>query len=234
MQNAKKVLISGAVGVGKSTFISNMTNYFDANGIKYAVVPEYVTGDPHGIKILNKFFNGELSPYDFQHYIIEYYDAYIGVLDEIIDEDTIVIFERCIDDSVLCFANILYQNKRITEEEFFELYKYSIRTNRKYNIPSFFERYPNDYTFMLFKTLDNVNYAEAVNNIIQVTGKDNLLFGLYNDIDVCYNRILKRNREGESSGYNIDKVRAFNECYEHIYSAVTSNKAIPFTAISTI
>ena len=227
--SCRKIVVTGPVGVGKSTFINNLASCFDIHGVKYRVIPEYITGDPNGQSMLTQYFNKEITPYEFQAYIIDYYNLYLANLIDI-DPDTILLFERCVDDSVLCFGNLLYKKHEISLIDYYHLYMNSLMTDSKFNIPSYFNRREGDYSFMVFKTFDGVDYSKIIYEILEVATNGNLIFGLYNDDKVCYDRVVERDREGESA-YSLQSIIEFNQRYNDIYNYIIHRVDIPFTSI---
>ena len=228
----RKIVVTGPVGVGKSTFLDNLASYFDKHGVKYITIPEYITGDLEGPNMLNKYFNRLITPYEFQAYIIEYYTRYLVNLNQTIkdlDSDTILLFERGVDDSVLCFGNILYNKHEISLNEYYNLYHDAVSTSMDFNIPSYFNRHTDDYSFMLLKTLDGVDYSKIILDVIQ-NSKDDLVIGLYNDDKVCYDRVVRRNRDGEDA-YSYQSIKEFNQRYNDMYDYIIHKEDIPFTSI---
>lgn len=225
----RKIVVTGPVGVGKSTFIANLELIFRIYGVKYTLVPEYIEGDVEGPAMLSKYFNKEITPYEFQSYVLNYYNSYLTWLSEEIESDTILIFERSVDDSVLCFGNLLYNKGEINLLEYYYLYRDAVAIDKKFNVPSLFDRQPNDYSFIMLKTFLDMDYGPLVHHMIQAS-QENFLFGLYNDDDVCYHRVRERNRDGEEA-YSYQSIKEFDQRYIDIYNWVMRGLNIPFTSI---
>ena len=77
IKKCKKVVITGGVGVGKTTTIDYIKQIFNKENTKYVNIPEYIDGDgANGKHMLEEYLNKHLSAFDFQYYILNYYDRY--------------------------------------------------------------------------------------------------------------------------------------------------------------
>ena len=200
IRNAKKVIISGGVAVGKSSRIDQVIKYLNVMNIKYIYVPEYIDEKADGLEMLQKYLNGVISVFTFQKYVIEYYDEYLRNLDlskYSENEELIILFERGIDDAITCFTNLDYNNKNksITSDEVIKLYNLAISIDKKYDIPSYFIK--DDKIFIPIQTEDYKRDGNIIGSIITNRSKNNIIIGLYNFNDTCFNRMMERNRPGE-------------------------------------
>ena len=222
-----KLIITGGVGVGKTTTINGMCQLLTQHGMNYIVVPEYIDGDVNGYNMLDMFINKYITPFEFQYYILKYFDNYLENLQP--QPNDVLIFERLPDDSVTCFANIEYKNKRISDAEFEILYTKCKKLDEKYNLPSYFTNFENNNLLFCktFRTGDNLTniYDTLMSSIKE---NKNLLVGLYNNNDECLLRIRQRGRPSEVRTYTLDKVDIFNTHYERIYNRLRNNKYIKF------
>ena len=233
LSNNTKLIITGGVGVGKTTTINSVCQALTNKGVKYIVVPEYIDGDENGNNMLDKFINHDITAFEFQYYILQYFDDYLSKLK--IAGDEILIFERLPDDSVTCFANINVKNKLISEEEFKVLYTTCVNLDKKYNLPSYFTNFSNnDLLFCkTFRTGDNVN--EIISRLnYSIKNNKNLLVGLYNSNDECLLRIRQRNRPSEVKSYTIDVVNRFNTHYEIIYNILRNNRHLEYEDLHSL
>ena len=222
LKSNPKLIITGGVGVGKSTTINGMCEMLAKNNIKYIVVPEYIDGDEHGNEMLDKFINHEITSFDFQYYILEYFDNYLSKLKT--EGNEVLIFERLPDDSVTCFANIEKKRANIQEEDFKKLYNRCKQLDEKYKLPSYFTNFTDNNLMFCktFRTGDNLIaiYDKLINSIKE---NKNLLVGLYNTNDECLLRIKQRGRPSEVKTYDINIVNRFNTHYERIYNILRNN-----------
>lgn len=228
-----KLIITGGVGVGKTTTIDKICHKLSEHNIKYIVVPEYIDGDIKGNKMLDMFINHEISAYDFQYYILQYFDDYLSGLNT--PNDEILVFERLPDDSLTCFANISFKNKLMTEEEFKKLYIKCVSLDKKFNLPSYFTNFSNN-DIMFCKTLNTTDNVDEIFNVL-INNKEtskNLLVGLYNDNEECLHRIRQRNRESEVKSYTLEVINRFNTHYERIYNILRQNRNLEYEHLSDL
>lgn len=223
MEYNKKIIISGSVGVGKTTTINDICKLLNIYNISYKIIPEYIDGDINGRNMLDKCINKKITAFEFQKYIINYFDIYLNNLK--VNKNDIIIFERLPDESVMCFANIDRINKVITEEEFNILYNMCIELDKKYNIPSYFDKLENTY-FKLFKTDNNNVISSKVLEILNNCDYINIIIGLYNNDYKCLMRIKERNRSSEVNSYSLSTIKQFNNIYKDIFSKINNNKTI--------
>ncbi len=217
MEYNKKIIISGSVGVGKTTTINDICKLLNIYDINYKIIPEYIDGDINGRNMLDKCINKEISAFEFQKYIINYFDSYLSNLK--VNKDDVIIFERLPDESVLCFAYIDKINKVITEEEYNILYNMCVKLDDKYNIPSYFKQLNNTY-FELCKTEINNIISSKVLHLLNLNDYTNIIIGLYNDEYECLLRIKERNRSSEVNNYSLTTIKQFNNIYNKIFSEI--------------
>ena len=56
-------------------------------------------------------------------------------------------------------------------------------------------------------------------------GVRNRVIGLYNTPEVCYERVLKRARQGETAAYSIESIRQNCHAYDKLYSLIEDKKS---------
>lgn len=214
IKHCKKVVITGPVGVGKTTIIRNLCARLEQNCIKYHLIPEYIDALPNANEKLEKYLRDEIHSIDFQTYVITYYDHYIRNNLKDINQDTVLIFERVPDDALYCFSYLDYQKGRLTFEEYQKLVDLTNEINQKYNLPSYTNK---DCNCLIIKSNDSEINSNLVNELILSSSQfKNNIIGLFNDVKTCMERIQRRNRPGEN--YNIESVILFNNRYKEIYS----------------
>lgn len=228
-----KLIITGGVGVGKSTTIDKVCTKLKESGVSFKIVPEYIDGDEFGPSMLDKFIDKTITSFEFQDYILNYFDDYLSKLDA--DNNEVLIFERLPDDSVSCFANIALKNGVLTMEEFRILFNKCVYLDKKYNLPSYFTNFSNNNILIrkTYRTDDNIE--EIINTLHEsIRDKKNILVGLYNDDEECLNRIHKRNRESEVKAYTIDVIKRFNIYYGKIYEKLQIDGFVDFETLPTL
>lgn len=232
--NCKKIFIAGPVGVGKSTFIRNFSKYMINNNKRFHIIPEYIDGDPNGRNMLLKFLNKEIDNFEFQMYILNFYDQYMQkILDEI-KEDDIIVFERLPDEGIAIFANISWNQDptSLTEQNMRKLYYKVIEIDAKYGLPCIFNVSLYPFTFTCIKSLSDADFTQTAISLIEAC-KDHIVIGLYNTTDICYKRIIIRAREGETL-YTYDDTDRFVQMYMNMYEYILRNTSIPFTAFKSL
>jgi len=223
--NCQKIFISGSVGVGKTTFIEMFTKSISRdNETNVHVIPEYIDGDPNGNKMLQDYLNHSISAYEFQNYVVTFYDKYIMSIINTIKAGDVIVFERLPDESIAIFANIALKRGYMTEQEFDRLYYKVIEIDTKFGIPSIFNNRLYPYVFSCIKTLSDCNLTRSV-LAMQAECNCNLIVGLYNTTDMCYKRVIKRNRDSEAS-YTYADIEVFVKLYLKIYNKVLCNQDI--------
>ena len=230
IRNCKKVIVSGGVAVGKSSIIASLTRYLDENKVKWIYVPEYIDVKKDGLEMLNKYLRREITVYTFQEYVIEYYNEYLGSLQ--LDGDEILIFERGIDDAITCFSNLDYAAGKLTIEEFCKLYELVKTYDVKYNVPSYFMT--SNRIFLPVRTEDSTRDGNIIGSVICNRSNDNIIIGLYNSDDVCYQRMLHRDRPGEKEAYSLETISRFNYTYSKLYRGLMSEGKMDFISLGKL
>ena len=234
IKKCKKIVITGGVGVGKTTSINRLAEILTSENIPFKVVPEYLQGDIHGIEMLNGFLNKTIPSFDFQYYILNFYDRFLENL-EVVPE-TILIFERIPDDSITCFANKWNKSGQITNTELIELYNYSAEIATKYNLPSYFTiNSNNENSFSIVKS-DNTEtiVSQVFHDIIKNGNKNISLICLYNTPEECFRRIHKRGITSEIEHYTLEDVQTFNKHYTQLYAHFMSGDVLRFCDIGRL
>lgn len=234
VKTARKVVITGSVAVGKSSIISAVCSELSKKNIKWTFVPEYVDAKEDGLEMLNKYLHDKITAFEFQKYIINYYEWYLDHLDElkIVSNDDIIIFERGVDDSVTCFSNIANMNNKLDTLDLYTLYEKAIDIDKKYNIPSYFVN--NNYVFIPIKTTNIDRDGKLISKIIKNTPNENVIIGLYNSDNQCYKRMIERNRTGETDTYTKELIHTFNYNYTQLYKQLMSGEIIRFCSLGKL
>ena len=209
--NCKKAVITGAVGVGKTTILKKITETLSTSK-ELLVVPEYIDELPGASDVLMKYLKDEISSYEFQSYVSNYYADYLLSIADRITDDTILLFERIPDDALRCFLPLDRIKDRISFEDFRKLAYRIHKTTELFGLPC----YENmaDQSVLLLKTNSSPSVnSKIVSDFITDSEYKKVVIGLFNTVDDCYSRICQRGRES----YSIDSVIYFNRCYSEIY-----------------
>lgn len=87
--------------------------------------PEFIqVRGQEALDILKRHLNKEVSTYEFQHFILDCWDDLMTNQPLTNKTNTINVFERCCDDSVICFSNVIYKmdHNRLSKEQLKRLF----------------------------------------------------------------------------------------------------------------
>ena len=217
------IVITGTVGSGKSTLCEYLSYVLSCAKIDVNAYPEFLYIDSNVSNcILRDRFDGKISLLTFQSYIL---DKWENILKINHNKKGIHIFERCVDDSVICFSNIANKLNDITDEELYLLYNRSKNINTRYNAPSYFNSNIN------FTELKSNDIIKNLNDILTIIIDDvynkvqTRIIGLSVSDDESKNRINIRNRNGELS-YSDNVIHIYNKHYKRLYKCLNKNKKL--------
>lgn len=211
--------ITGPIGVGKSTIIESIKSHFE-NVIH---IPEYINGDDNGVVMLNKFINKEITIFEFQKYILDYYKNFQINL----KNNSICVYERVPDDSIFIFSNYQYQNGTLDKINMYNLYSYAQYIN---NIKHIINYRTTNINYSVVKNDDYNRCIKEINNIITNDIKNNIhnrVIILDIDFNTTLKRINKRSREGENN-YDINYLRDIYIIYKNLINLKINNKILNF------
>ena len=217
--------ITGPIGVGKSTIIESIKSHFE-NVIH---IPEYINGDKNGIVMLNKFINKEITIFEFQKYILDYYKDYKINL----RNNSICIYERIPDDSIFVFSNYQYKIGTIDKIKMYDLYAYAQYIN---SIKNAINYRTNNINCSVVK---NDDYEKCINEIISIVENDiknnirNRIIILDIDFNTTIERINKRSREGENN-YDVKYLKDIYIIYKNLIDLKSKGKIINFDNINLL
>ena len=69
------LVISGAIGAGKSTMLDMLKDYLKQKRLWFAIVPEYLEGMTSGRHMLEAWTQGKITLTEFNHYIMDAVDT---------------------------------------------------------------------------------------------------------------------------------------------------------------
>ena len=147
------LIITGTLGVGKTTIISLACNILKYNHIPVNRYLEYINYNNVGRDLFQMKMNKKVSAFTFQNYILDIWDTLLTENDYK-NSIGINIFERIPYDAVYCFSQKEHETGNITDSEFnliVERYKYIIN---KHN---------------MFEYSDDIKYTKIINNDISET-----------------------------------------------------------------
>lgn len=239
IKNCNKIVITGGVGVGKTTTINLLKELLEKNGIKCVSIPEYLDASEEGRNMLMKYSHHEISAYDFQSYIVNYFNDYLTSLN--LEGNELMIFERVPDDTITCFSNMWNKQGLLTDDQLYKLYKESLIIGNKFNLPSYFvSESCEDIIHMLLNTNSSEYvarqiYNEIINrNLTEEQKGKSIIIGLYNTPQTCLERIIKRGRKEEIETYTLETIKQFNKHYTAIYEMFMNGGRLRFCDIGKL
>ena len=230
MNSARKVVITGGVAVGKSSVLAAVREELTNLQMSYQYVPEYIDVKSDGVEMLNKYFDKSITVYEFQTYILNYYREYLKNLHP--KEDDIILFERIPDDGITCYSNLDNKIGALSDDEFLALYRDVKKVDIEYNIPSYL--LGNNFIFFPIKSINAKEDGKLITQIILNRPGENIVFGLYNTDEICYQRMLKRNRQGEKEAYSKQFIADFNYHYRQLFKELMYGEGIRFTSLGRL
>lgn len=222
------LVITGTIGSGKSTICESLTYLFETSNIKVNKYPEFLYVDEisnapssnFSSIVLKKKIDKTISALTFQSYVL---DSWETILNININETGLRLYERCIDDSVICFCNVANKDGSLTDIQLLSLYERLNNINKAFHVPSYFdpdihftEILSSDLNFNLLQILDII-VSDIKNNInkriigLSVSGFDSNA------------RIKSRSRDGEN-GYSIDFIKLYNSHYKRLFKYLNKHK----------
>lgn len=213
------LIITGTIGVGKSTVSQILSNVFERNNIKVCKYPEYIAYKYDGLEMGQKLFemkmNGLISTFTFQNYILDIWETLLKDNKFNNPNNKINIFERIPYDAVYYFSKREFDNNNLTEWEYKTIIgRYEV-IKQKYNLFEYSE------TKQIKIVNDNsVKTAVDIINII----KDDLNKGIKNrcvcliitDDDKYRERLNIRDRTCEDS-YTTKLLNDYKQLYESLF-----------------
>lgn len=229
VRNCPKVVITGGVGVGKTTVINKLAKLLKEAGIPFEIIPEFLDASELGLKMLNDYLAHKISAVEFQSFIINHFKSFLSTMK--LKGNELLIFERVPDDTVTCFSNLWNKQRLLSDDDLFKLYKESVELDIKFNLPSYFQSVNNkDNIHLLLNTNDTTKVAEQIFKEFSTISKS-VIIGLYNSPSECLNRIYSRNRTSEVESYTIETVKEFNRHYINIYNMLMNGELLRFCDI---
>lgn len=214
------LVITGTVGSGKSTRCEALYHIFSLCDIKINTYPEYISIDDDMSKnMLKKKIDGDISSNTFQSYILDSWEKLLSSN----NEPGLNLYERCIDDSFVCFCNIANKDNTISELQLLSLFERLLKINNKYKVPSYFDK---NIHFTEIQSNDvNFNIKQIVDIMISDI-KSNIkkrIIGLSISDFNSKERIKQRSRDAEDN-YTMDVIRLFNSHYNKLFKLLNKHK----------
>lgn len=213
------LILTGSVGVGKSTLSQLVYEYFKINNItNIQIYPEYIqykyNNNNIGDDILNLRKNGVIDTETFQHFILDIWEFQLRTK-EFNKKNSINILERLPDDAIFCFSKEAFQQGIISTESYFNLCVKYKKIIEKYDVPTFSD--------CQIKVINNDNLNNTLTEILNVIKNDfengiiNRIIGLKTEEKKYIQRIKQRGRISELET-DIEIFKRYNKFYDEIYN----------------
>lgn len=202
VQLPKYVIISGNIGSGKTTLFNVLKDKLKG---ECHFIPEYIDGDAkRGQTMLNDYLKGNLSAYDFQDYILDYYKSALAMMDNCYHPS---IIERSPIEGIEVFAKNDVMNGRLTEEEYNELHEKAEEIITPRSLCYSEIRHP----------FDPNKEADGVIDLMRKCHAECVWIKLYATPQRCMKNIATRNRTGESC-YDLAYLERLHSLYEKFWN----------------
>ena len=109
---SRVITLNGCPGVGKTTLLNTLKTKL----INAYIIPEYIDVLPDAQINLDNYLQGKLSAYQFQDYILDYYEEQAKEL--INSSYSFILVERSPIEGVEIFAKLDWNNHRMTKAEY--------------------------------------------------------------------------------------------------------------------
>jgi len=195
------IALNGPVGCGKTTLLNELSQQLP----NVYVIPEYydVLNDAHDR--LNDYLEGIYPAYDFQDYILDYFDS---VANQLANSSYDYIFvERSPVEGILFFAKHDLDTNRLTQAQ------YNLLLQRAQLMSFYPNPLDNDNAITLFT--DNLSPSQLVQFIIPLLSRIRTI-KLRASLFTLRNRIHQRGRMCEIDHYNDEYMRSMINSYYHM------------------
>jgi len=211
-----KLVITGCVGSGKTTIISNLYELFEE--FNPVMIKEYLEANKTlGPLILSEFINGTISPLTTQNAILDIYENQLKGLK--LEDHGIILYERIPDDNLTVFANLACKDNGLNDDEFKVLYSRTVDIDKKYGIPSYILR---TAEFKKINSSDLIDTVSIILSIIHddiINGVSSRIIGISVCLEACKLRVKRRGRTDEDK-YQDDYLNGIIKTYDNIYNVI--------------
>ena len=202
-----RLVITGPTGVGKSTILNLLTDMTKSISNKVQIFPEFISTE-FGLRMFNEYSQGNITALTFQSYILDYYATFK-------QEKPIVIFERCIDDSLLVFCKNCVRTHTMTTQEYDTLNSKLSHIKATHDLPT----YTDSNTRVIRMTNDDPEAtATEIIDLMQEDREHKIttrIVILKTSLIENEKRIRSRGRNGEEH-LTTDYIKHINQYYDEI------------------
>lgn len=199
------ITFDGCVGVGKTTIILKLLQrLIEKYNYSCIVIHEYIDVLPDAEQMLSDYLNNTISSYQFQNYILDYYDQQSKLIkDDIVD---FVLVERSPIEGIINFAKLDLLNNRLTNEEYKQLLT-------KAESLDFYPNITYDNSFTIDTAQFTIPYTINIIDDLITRFPFFSVIRLRADSSTIKERIIKRGRECEVKHYTDDYIKNMLNTY---------------------
>ena len=201
------ICLSGPVAAGKSSVLESLARVLSKSNSVY-VIREYIDVLPDANDKLRAYLSGQLSAYDFQNYILDYYEVNSRVLEPY----DYILCERCPTEGVEFFAKLDLDRQRMTKDEYKQLVDRA-KSLTFYPSPARQAKIKRIYT-------DNFSIQELTAEIL-LTINDYHIVQLLANPETIKNRIISRGRQAEIEAYSDEYISYMVSTYFPLRTPLT-------------
>ena len=194
------IALNGPVGVGKTTLLNELSNQLSNS----YVIPEYIDVLDDAQQLLHDYLEGILPAYDFQDYILDYYESVANSL--INSSYDYILVERSPVEGIVFFAKLDLDNNRLTQTQ------YNLLLQRA-QLMSFYPNPLKDESITLFT--DNLTSSQLT-EFIEPWLSNISVIKLRASLFTIRSRIHERGRLCEIEHYTDDYLKRMIESYYRI------------------
>ena len=228
METIYNLIITGNIGAGKTTVIDYILERYNSYNICH--YKEYLDNSILASSMLKAKLNGELSNYIFQRYVIDSWKSRLEINEKLLlknnNKNTIKIWERLPDDALICFSYLDFINNLISEDEFYDLYKYTKTINKQYNVNSYFDNINSENISIINANnkLDTVinDVEKIINEDISKNQSFRIIY-LKTTPSISLSRIKHRGRAGENN-YTLEQIIKYDTIYNNLINTILKGK----------
>ena len=192
------IALNGAPGVGKTTLL-NLFKLLIPNSF---IIPEYIDELEDADMKLKQYLEGTISAYQFQDYILDYFESVANRLTNSIYD--YIFVERTPIEGILCFAHRDLINQRMTQVQYNQL------LHRAKSL-TFYPNPLEDESITIYT--DNLSPCQIVQHIISSLPSITTI-KLRASLTTLKTRIHQRGRQCEIQHYNDDYLKEMIETYQ--------------------
>ena len=202
------IVITGAIGAGKTTLVSKLEKHFSQTNVSYGIIPEYLDGMKNGPEMLNKWITGIITRDQFQEYIHESED----ILNKKQEDKEIRIFERTPVEGAVIFT--------CEQPGFPKALEKASYLHKKYLIPD--PRFTKPIIINADLSEEEVlkDVLSIIKNDIENDIKDRIIY-LRISGETSNVRVNDRGRESEKK-YSVDYLNTIISRYDQLFNVGTN------------